>query len=80
MYIFFFFSPFHESRTSMHKLTAFSQAVVEATTRGGGTPAPGYYEIFTPGQHQVQERAIEMEAITAANQADEGDVNRASKF
>jgi hypothetical protein len=45
----------------------------------GGTPAPGYYETFQPNG-QVQERAVEMEAITAVNQTEDGDLRRASKF
>ncbi|KAF9693922.1 hypothetical protein EKO04_007808 [Ascochyta lentis] len=48
-----------------------------------GTPVPGYYETFPhgQGQGQVQERAVEMEAITAVNTAAETDeMNRASKF
>ncbi|KAF3043773.1 hypothetical protein E8E12_010048 [Didymella heteroderae] len=45
----------------------------------GGTPAPEYYETFQP-HGQVQERAVEMEAIAAVCQAGEGGVNRASKF
>lgn len=47
----------------------------------GGTPVPGYYETFQPDGHQVQERAVEMEAITAASQADDHlDPHRVSKF
>ncbi|KAJ4985925.1 extracellular serine-rich protein [Stagonosporopsis vannaccii] len=43
-------------------------------------PAPGYYETFSPGQDRVQERAVEMEAVTAVGQADDSsDVHRASK-
>ncbi|KAF1926465.1 uncharacterized protein M421DRAFT_422794 [Didymella exigua CBS 183.55] len=47
----------------------------------GGTPAPEYYEAFQPNGQQVQERAVEMEAITAVNHTDDtSDLNRRSKF
>ena len=57
-----------------------SQELHDVSPRAGGTPAPGYYETFTPGQPQAQEHAVEMEAFTAVKQAVEGEMQRASKF